>query len=121
MLKELNEKRIKLVAEARTLLGKAGATAEDIANANKMLDDSDAIKIQIDTEARAEAAEKELRTAAPATRQALKTASADPAERAEQETRAWKDYARNGEMKMLNENREILNVREAEIRANEMV
>ncbi len=53
--KELRIERAKLIADARALLDAPDATAETVARANAMLDESDAIKGRVDLIERAEA------------------------------------------------------------------
>ena len=63
-IKELSEKRAKLVAEARAILDAAPATgmsAEDEEKFDRIMADADALKAQIDKQMRLDAIEKELR------------------------------------------------------------
>jgi HK97 family phage major capsid protein len=61
--KELREKRVKLIADSQVILKQENRTADDIAKANRMLDDADTIKTEYEAIERAAAAEAETRSA----------------------------------------------------------
>lgn len=64
--REMRERRAKLIAEAQQILRNESRSAEDIAKANRILDDADGIKTQYETIERGDAAEAEARAVRPA-------------------------------------------------------
>jgi HK97 family phage major capsid protein len=94
MSQELVTKRLRLITEARQILNSEKVTNDDIAKANRMIDEADGIKHQLDADARAEAAERELRHVPNVPRMGQPggfTSSDSP------ETRAFANYVLTGE------------------------
>ncbi len=96
-VKELSEKRAKLVAEARAILDAApatGLTPEDEEKYDRIMADVDALKAQIDREMRLEQLEQELRASTGVV--AAGNAATQPTEDARE---AFLHYLRTGEIR----------------------
>lgn len=91
-IKELREKRAKLVAQAREIINREEITAEDEAQFDKLMAEADKLKDEIDRLERLDAAEKELaeRVELRAGRENITVGEAERDMKAEQEAfRAW--------------------------------
>jgi HK97 family phage major capsid protein len=95
--RELREKRAKLITDAQVILRNDKRTAEDVANANRMLDDADVIKSEYEAVERADSMDAETRSVRPSNAP-LPGNIDSPESRSAAESEAFRSYFQTGRL-----------------------
>jgi HK97 family phage major capsid protein len=94
--RQLREQRFGIVKQTQDLVNKPTVTKEDRESAQRMLDEADGLKTQIDLMERADAADAEFRTAPPNAQPSNGGDPADPKKIQDRQAKAWSNYMRYG-------------------------